>query len=60
MDQSALSHLMTNAEREHFESEGFLFVENALSDQETASLLSRVDEAHDAAVKAGATKPSDS
>lgn len=60
MDQSALSHLMTNAEREHFESEGFLFVEDALSDQEISSLLSKIDQGHDTVLKAGTKNPGDS
>ena len=34
MDTEALSHLMTDEEREHFEREGYLFLPNALSPEE--------------------------
>ena len=60
MDTAALEHLMTDEERDHFESQGYLHIKNALDPNEVEALLSNVDGMHREAIDAGKTQPGDS
>ena len=51
---------MTDEERDHFETQGFLHVENALNPEETTALLGEVDGLHGEALNAGTTNPGNS
>ena len=53
MYRSALDHLLTDEERDHFETRGFLPVENALTSEEVDALLGEVDRLHREARDAG-------
>ena len=59
MDTEALSHLMTDEEREHFEREGYLFIPNALSPEEVDALTSAVDGMRTTAIADGQTTVAD-
>ena len=59
MDTEALSHLMTDEEREHFEREGYLFIPNALSLEEVDALSTAIDGMRSTAIADGLTKEAD-
>ena len=43
MDPSCLTHRLTNSERDHFETEGYLIVDNAMSPERTEALAGACD-----------------
>ena len=59
MDKSALSHLMTDAEHDHFETEGYLYVEDALSTAEVEALTAEVEGLQATAIAEGTTTKAD-
>ena len=46
MNGECLSHLLTEAERKHFEEQGYLYVPNALSSEMVEHLTNAVDKLH--------------
>ena len=57
MNNECLSHLLTEAERKHFEEQGYLYVPNALTSEMMEHLIHAVDKLHNEALSTGrATK----
>ena len=57
MNGECLSHLLTEAERNHFEEQGYLYVPNALSSEMVEYLANAVDKLHSDALETGKAKP---
>ncbi|MCE2402022.1 phytanoyl-CoA dioxygenase family protein [Candidatus Poribacteria bacterium] len=57
MNGECLSHLLTEAERNHFEEQGYLYVPNALSSEMVEYLTNAVDKLHSDALETGKAKP---
>ena len=57
MEAECLSHALTDDERRHFEEQGYLIVENALSPERVESLAGAVDRLYGEALSDGGTKP---
>lgn len=53
MNKESLSHLLTEAERKHFEEQGYLYVPNALSSEMVEHLINAVDKLHSNALSTG-------
>lgn len=53
MNGKCLSHLLTEAERNHFEEQGYLYVPNALSSEMVAHLTNAIDKLHSNALATG-------
>lgn len=53
MNPSCLEHRLTEAERHHFETEGWLQIENVLSNEQIEKLTAKTDVIHAAKVAAG-------
>ncbi len=57
MDRDCLAHALTDEEHRHFGEQGFLVVENALSQEMVERLTSAVDHLHQEALEAGQASP---
>ncbi len=57
MNKQCLSHLLTEEERNHFETQGYLYVPNALSSDMVEYLATAVDKLHKKALATGRAKP---
>ena len=53
MKKECLSHLLTEAERKHFEEQGYLYVPNALTSETMEHLTHAVDKLHNEALSTG-------
>lgn len=53
MKNECLSHLLTEAERKHFEDQGYLYVPNALTSKTVEHLIHAVDKLHNEALSTG-------
>ena len=56
MNGECLSHLLTEEDRNHFETQGYLYVPNALSSEMVEHLKTAVDKLHSDALSAGRAK----
>lgn len=57
MNRECLNHLLTEEERKHFETQGYLYVPNALSSEMVEHLTNAVDRLHSDALSSGRAKP---
>lgn len=57
MNRDCLFHVLTDQERRHFEKQGFLVVENALSQEMLDRLTTAADRLYEEALEAGQTTP---
>ena len=57
MNEECLSHLLTEAERKHFEEQGYLYVSNALSSEMVEHLTNAIDKLHSDVLATGKAKP---
>ncbi|MCZ6678964.1 MAG: phytanoyl-CoA dioxygenase family protein [Candidatus Poribacteria bacterium] len=57
MNRDTLFHLLTEEQRQHFEEQGYLVVENALSEDTVASLTDAIDRLHEKVIESGKTTP---
>ena len=57
MNRDTLFHLLTEEQRQHFEEQGYLVVENALSEDTIASLTDAMDRLHEKVIESGKTTP---
>ena len=56
MTPDALTHRLTEAEQLHFEEQGHLHIENALTEEQVDGLKAAVDKLHGDAIEAGITE----
>ncbi len=57
MNKQCLSHLLTEEERNYFETQGYLYIPNALSSDKVEYLATAVDKLHKKALETGRAKP---